>query len=107
MISRTAVFFCLLAIAFAGDWPQWRGPHRDGVGNTIAEPKVWPEQLQLKWKVKVGEGHSTPLVSGGKIYIHARQDEREVVQCLRPEDGHVIWQESYAAPYTVNPAATS
>src|SRR5262252_2504019 len=65
MISRTALFFCLLATVFAGDWPQWRGPHRDGVGNTISEPKVWPEQLRLKWKVKVGEGHSTPLAAGG------------------------------------------
>jgi outer membrane protein assembly factor BamB len=106
MIFRTALFLSLLAIAIAEDWPQWRGPHRDGIGSAITEPKVWPEQLKLKWKVKVGEGHSSPLVSGGKIYIHARQDEREVLQCLRADNGQVIWQEGYAAPYTVNPAAT-
>jgi outer membrane protein assembly factor BamB len=103
---RTAFFLCLLATVWADDWPQWRGPHRDGVAGAIAEPKVWPEQLKRKWVVKVGEGHSSPVVAGGRIYIHARQDDREVVQCLRPENGQAIWQESYAAPYTVNPAAT-
>jgi outer membrane protein assembly factor BamB len=102
---RIAFLCSLLAIAWA-DWPQWRGPHRDGVSDAITEPKVWPEQLQRKWQIKAGEGHSSPVVAGGKIYIHARQDEREVVQCLRPENGQVIWQQSYDAPYKVNPAAT-
>ena len=106
MIShRIALAACLLAIASAEDWPQWRGPHRDGIGSAITEPKAWPEQLKLKWKVKVGEGHSSPVVAGGKIYVHARQDDREVVQCLRPDNGQIIWQQGYAAPYTVNPAA--
>jgi outer membrane protein assembly factor BamB len=76
------------------------------VGAPIVEPKVWPEQLKRKWQVTVGEGHSTPIVAGGRIYIHARQGEREVVACLRPDNGQPIWQESYAAPYTVNAAAT-
>src|SRR3954453_12466035 len=104
---RLAPILCLVTLAFAGDWPQWRGPHRDGVGDAITEPKPWPEQLKRKWQVKVGEGHSSPVLAGGKIYIHARQDDREVVQCLRPEDGQSIWQESYQVPYTVNPAARS
>jgi outer membrane protein assembly factor BamB len=98
---------CLLTIAWAEDWPQWRGPNRDGVAANFAEPKAWPEKLTLKWKVTVGQGHSSPVVSGGKIYIHTRQGDREVVSALRPEDGTTIWQEGYSAPYTMNPAATS
>jgi outer membrane protein assembly factor BamB len=103
---RAALVICLIVPAWAEDWSQWRGPHRDGSGSAISEPKLWPEQLKRRWQVKVGEGHSSPVVAGGRIYIHARQDDREVVQCLRPENGQVIWQESYAAPYTMNPAAT-
>ena len=92
---------------WAGDWPQWRGPHRDGVAVGFAEPKAWPEKLTRKWKVTVGEGHSSPVVADGKIFVHTRQGEREVVTAMRPEDGQTIWQEGYAAPYTMNPAATS
>jgi outer membrane protein assembly factor BamB len=106
MFSRRAA--CLagfLLAAWAQDWPQWRGPNRDGIAGAFSEPKVWPEKLKLKWKVKVGEGHSSPVVVGGKIYLHTRQGDREVVSCLQPETGQVIWQEGYAAPYAVNPAA--
>ena len=100
----------LAVLAFsapAEDWPQWRGIHRDGVAVGFPEPKAWPEKLTLKWKVNVGEGHSSPVVADGRIYVHARQGDREVVTALRPENGQTIWQESYAAPYTMNPAAVS
>ncbi|MGA2739616.1 MAG: PQQ-binding-like beta-propeller repeat protein [Bryobacteraceae bacterium] len=95
------------AVAGAEDWPQWRGPHRDGVATGFPEPKAWPEKLTLKWKVTVGEGHASPVVADGRIYVHSRQGDREVVSALRPENGQTIWQEGYAAPYTMNPAATS
>src|SRR6516164_2308784 len=111
MFSRRATCFAgLLAAAvvtWAQDWPQWRGPNRDGVVGVYSAPAVWPEKLKLKWKVNVGEGHSSPVMADGKIYVHTRQGEREVVLCLRPETGEVIWQEGYAAPYTVVAAAAS
>jgi outer membrane protein assembly factor BamB len=97
----------LLVVAWAEDWPQWRGLHRDGTAVGFPEPKAWPEKLTLKWKVAVGEGHSSPVVADGRIYVHARQGDREAVTALRPENGQTIWQESYAAPYTMNPAAAS
>jgi outer membrane protein assembly factor BamB len=109
MFSRRATCFAgLLAatvVVWAQDWPQWRGPNRDGISSAFSEPKAWPEKLKLKWKVNVGEGHSSPVVADGRIYVHSRQGDREVVSCLRTETGQVIWQEGYSAPYTVNPAA--
>src|SRR6516165_8532712 len=106
MLIRHALCLAIaLAAAWADDWPQWRGPNRDGIAGAYTEPKTWPEKLERKWKVEVGEGHSSPVVADGRIYLHTRQGEREVVSCLRPENGQIIWQEGYAAPYTVNPAA--
>lgn len=102
---RAACLAGFLLAAWSQDWPQWRGPNRDGIAGAFSEPKVWPEKLKLKWKVNVGEGHSSPVVVGGKIYLHTRQGDREVVSCLRPETGQVIWQEGYAAPYAVDPGA--
>jgi outer membrane protein assembly factor BamB len=109
MLTRGAACLALffLTMAPAQDWPQWRGPNRDGIAAGFAAPTAWPEKLRLKWKVQIGEGHSSPVVAGGRIYLHSRQGEREVVSCLRPENGQVIWRESYAAPYTMSPVATS
>jgi outer membrane protein assembly factor BamB len=106
-LRLTACLAALLAVAWAEDWPQWRGIHRDGVAIGFPEPKAWPVKLTLKWKVTVGEGHSSPVVADGRIYVHTRQGDREVVTALRPENGQTIWQESYDAPYKMNPAAVS
>jgi outer membrane protein assembly factor BamB len=104
---HAACLAILLGAAWAQDWPQWRGPNRDGIAAGFTEPKTWPEKLTLKWKVDVGEGHSSPVAAEGRIYVHTRQGDREVVTCLRPDDGRVIWQEGYDEPYTMNPAAES
>ena len=94
-----------LTVSQAEDWPQWRGPHRDGVVSAAAAASVWPEHLKLRWKVTVGEGHSSPVLTGGKIFVFTRQQDKEVASSIDPESGKIVWQESYAAPYTMNPAA--
>jgi outer membrane protein assembly factor BamB len=87
------------------DWPQFRGPARDGAMASFAEPGVWPERLTQRWKVEVGEGHATPVLVGGRIYMFARQGANEVMQALDAATGKTIWQTRYAAPVTMNPAA--
>src|SRR5688572_9780157 len=37
------------------DWPQWRGPRRDGTLTAFTEPKAWPDTLTQRWKITVGE----------------------------------------------------
>ena len=91
--------------ALAQDWPQWRGPNRDGVVTSFREPTSWPESLNQEWKVEVGFGYATPILVGDRIYMHARQDEDEVMIALDAATGDVIWQTSYPAPFRMNPAA--
>jgi outer membrane protein assembly factor BamB len=95
----------LAAACAAQEWTQWRGPGRDGVVPAFREPAAWPGKLNLKWRVKVGEGHSSPVVASGRIYLLTRLGDDEVVSCLRPENGQIVWQERYPAPYQMNPAA--
>jgi outer membrane protein assembly factor BamB len=90
----------------AQDWPQWRGPNRDGVAAGFRAPQAWPAELKLKWKVAVGEGHSSPVVAGRRVYIFTRQGEKETLTALELESGKVVWQAAYEAPYTMNSAAT-
>jgi outer membrane protein assembly factor BamB len=103
---QLTILALLLQPVFAQDWNQWRGANRDGQIQGFVAPKTWPEKLQQKWKVNVGIGHASPVVVGKRVYLHARQDEREVALCLDLETGKTLWQDAYAAAYTMNPAAT-
>lgn len=108
-LFRAALFCSALSMisqaSFAQDWPGWRGPGRDGMISGFAPPKSWPDQLKRKWKVEIGAGHSSPVVAGGRAYTHSRQGDKEVVSCFELDTGKPVWQDAYAAPYTMNPAA--
>jgi len=82
----------------AEDWPQWRGPNRDGQIR-ITEPKTWPERLTTKWKITVGEGYASPLLAGGRILQFARQGDDEVAMAIDPANGKILWRQSYPVPY--------
>jgi hypothetical protein len=62
----------------AEDWPQWRGPNRDGVVEGVVLPNQLPESLRAVWSVEVGEDHSAPVVVGCKAVVFVRQEENEV-----------------------------
>jgi outer membrane protein assembly factor BamB len=94
----------LLAAAAAAEWPQWRGPNRDGNAAGAAR-SAWPETLRQRWRIEVGEGHSSPVFGGGRICTFARRAGKEEVSAIDPTGGKVLWRQSYDAPYTMNPAA--
>ena len=87
------------ALLRAGEWPGWRGPDRDGNAAAYAVPESWPEELELRWKVRVGVGHSTPAVAAGKIFVHSREEDDEVVRALEPERGEVVWEQRYPVAF--------
>jgi outer membrane protein assembly factor BamB len=99
-----ALLFLATAAALAGNWPQWRGPQRDGVAS-LDHSGAWPEKLKQRWKVEVGEGHSSPIVVRDRVYLLARKGENEIASSLALESGKTIWQQSYAAPYEMSPVA--
>ncbi len=87
------------------DWPQWRGPTRDGM-TPSALPAEWPVALKKRWAVQVGAGHSAPVVSGDRVVVIARESDEEIVRALDLATGHEHWRAAYPAPYTVNSAAS-
>lgn len=88
----------------ATGWSQWRGARRDGT-TAVALPASWPAALKKKWEIAVGEGHSSPVVAGTRVIIHARQGDREITRAVAIDTGKELWRDEYAAPYTVNSAA--
>jgi outer membrane protein assembly factor BamB len=101
------VLFAVVAGATAAqDWPQWRGPARDGRVPGVL-PLSWPKALKAGWKVPVGVGYSSPVVSGRQVFTFARQGGDEVASSFDLDTGKLVWRQAYAAPYAVNPAAAS
>lgn len=105
-ILFSAVVSLLTATSIsAQDWPQWRGPQRDGAGNNTAFSQLSSPKLTRKWQVEVGLGHASPIVAEEKVFVFARKEVREIAYCLNAADGKILWQKSYPAPYELNPAA--
>lgn len=89
----------------AQDWPQWRGPNRDGKVTGFKAPDSWPATLVEKWKTTVGSGDATPALVGGNLYVFARQGEEEVTLCLDASNGTQLWQDRYPTEAVTGAAA--
>jgi outer membrane protein assembly factor BamB len=101
--------FLATSVSFAqmrtSDWPQWRGPNRDGAIASFTPPKAWPDALTRKWKVDVGIGYASPILVGNRVYMFSRRGDNETLAALDADTGKEIWATGYAAPFTVNSAA--
>ena len=78
----------------AKDWPQWRGPDRNGSSPETGLLKEWPTNgPRLLWQQKnIGAGFSTPAVVGDRIYLLSNDGlENEFVQALSIKDGGRLW----------------
>src|SRR5687767_12366996 len=98
---RTAAIVGWMTILCAGavdvradDWPQWRGPNRDGISKETGLLKQWPEDgPKLLWQVNdLGDGYSTPAVVGERLYLMSNKGaDDEFVQALNVADGKPAW----------------
>ena len=85
--------FALLA-ATADDWPQWRGPTRDGISRETGLLREWPKEgPKLLWQARqIGAGYSTPAVVGDRLYLISNEGlTNEFVQTLAVADGKPAW----------------
>src|SRR5438105_266111 len=105
----------------AADWPQWMGPHRDGVwpetGIVDQFPPGGPKEL---WRVPIGGGFAGPAVAAGKVYVtdkilkpgakdptnpfdfRTATPAAERVLCLDAKTGKEVWKHEYDCPYQVS-----
>src|SRR4051812_29434462 len=87
-----AVASCFMALA--ADWPQWRGPERNGISRETGLLQEWPSDgPKLLWHVKdIGDGYSTPAVVGPWLYLLSNKGtDNEFVQALAVKDGAAGW----------------
>ena len=88
---------CVIHVAFA-DWPQWRGPERNGVSREKAWADQWPKEgPPIAWKAAVGLGFSSVVVSSGKAVTAGHANETDTVVCFDALTGKELWKHSYPA----------
>jgi outer membrane protein assembly factor BamB len=101
---------CLLLLcigsAFGQDWPQWRGPNRDGKVTGYLLPAAPPTGVTEVWNAPVGLGCATPALVGDRLYAFTREGDNEVTTCLNTADGSVVWADKCAAAVVTGAAAS-
>jgi outer membrane protein assembly factor BamB len=81
----------------AGDWPQWRGPDRNGISSEKVSA-VWPaEGPKVLWQASVGTGFSSLSVSQGRVYTMGNTTNQDTIWCFDANTGKPLWHHSYAA----------
>src|ERR1043165_31799 len=85
----------LVPCAYAEDWPQWLGPRRDG--SSTEKVAAWKEALKVLWTKPVGEGHSSPVVADGKVYLLTKVKDKseEQLTAFDAVKGDVVWEQAY------------
>ncbi len=89
------------------DWPVFLGPHGTGVSDETGLLDEWPATgPRMLWEKRIGKGYSSPSILDGRVVVHHRQRDLDIIECLNFEDGTPIWKYDYetdfADPYGYN-----
>jgi outer membrane protein assembly factor BamB len=104
LTASLALPLLLAAVIHADDWPQWRGPQRDGVwSETGIFASFPPDGLKIRWRASVGFGWSSPVVAKGRVYLTdselKKPKAKERVHCFDEKTGKRHWTHSYEVIY--------
>jgi outer membrane protein assembly factor BamB len=106
-VLKPVLFFVSLGLALsslrAEDWPQWRGPARDGTVRGVALPdRLQGGALQQSWRVELAPGYSGPVIAGGKVFTTETENrETEIVRALEIGTGKEVWRASWPGAMSV------
>ncbi len=74
------------------DWPQWRGPNRDGHASAASPLRSLPAEPRIIWRLPVGEGWASPVVAGDRVFYADNQGGQETLHAVRAADGRELWR---------------
>ncbi|SVA57267.1 uncharacterized protein METZ01_LOCUS110121 [marine metagenome] len=94
-MRSVVLFFFVAGLIRAENWPGWRGPSGDGVSAGKGIPTKWSSTENIAWKIAVpGEGHSSPIVWGDKVFLTSSLTEKNkrILLCIDRLSGQTVWQ---------------
>ena len=90
----------MFAHSAGGDWPKFRGPHSNGISDETDLLDRWPTNgPPVVWEKKAGTGYGAPSVLAGRLILHHRVGDEEIVQCLDATTGKALWHYGYPSRY--------
>lgn len=91
---RGALQLLSSAAALAADWPQWRGPARDGQTNETGLLRSWPAggPKQLWVASGLGEGYSSYSIAGGRLFTMGQDRQSQWVEARDAASGKSVWR---------------
>lgn len=91
-----SMMFIIPVVNASAQWPQWRGPMRDGISKETSLLKIWPANgPKLLWSVDtVGDGFSSTAIQSNMIYITGKKDSVEILTAL-DLNGKLKWQQVF------------
>jgi outer membrane protein assembly factor BamB len=103
LVAGALTLFWAVA-AQADDWPQWRGPQRDGTWSEAGVLETLPrEGLKVRWRASVGPGWSSPSVAQGRVFVTDsllnRPKAKERILCFDEHTGKPLWTYAYEVSY--------
>lgn len=97
---RSAKLTSDAAPASPGEWPQWRGVHRDGIATEVGLRTIWPAKgPPVLWRRPIHGGYSSIAVANGRLYTMDRVESQERVICLDASSGKDVWVHTYPVDY--------
>src|SRR6202050_5823691 len=95
-MQRSAISFLLAALTLpvgapAADWPRFRGPNGGGVAETSGLPDSIGPDNHVVWKTALPPGHSSPVISGDRIFLTAFEGDRLFTLALARGSGTRVW----------------
>jgi outer membrane protein assembly factor BamB len=90
-----ALCLALASPALTADWPQFRGPNRDGVSTETGLLRAWPQGgPKLLWSTAVGQGYAAAAIHGGRVYFNDYDESTGdfLVRCLTLAQGKELWR---------------
>lgn len=82
------------------DWPWFLGPRANGISSETNLLESWPESGPPRlWSKAIGIGYSAPSIRKGKLVLHHRLKNEEIVECLDAATGHSLWRYAYPSQF--------